>query len=168
MDCFRICKEHPTKKWNKVSVQRLLKRFQEHGSMDRRPGSGRPRTSTTAENEQIVEELIFSQEDRPGTHSSPREIEKHTGIDRSAVRRMVKRKGLSGWRLPEWMIAPLHTVQTLCKICWRKNLANVSLRVMNGPLHHLTVIPLITIFGTRLNWKFKVTGSIKYSKMKMS
>ena len=92
---YRICKEHPTKKWNKVSVQRLLKRFQEHGSMDRRSGSGRLRTSTTAENEQIVEELIFSQEDRPGTHSSPREIEKHTGIDRSAVRRMVKGKDIN-------------------------------------------------------------------------
>ena len=24
---FRTCKEHPTKKWNKISVQRLLNRF---------------------------------------------------------------------------------------------------------------------------------------------
>ena len=39
-------------------------------------------------NERIVGELIFSQEDRPGTHLSPREIEKYTGIDRSVIRRM--------------------------------------------------------------------------------
>ena len=89
----RICKEHPTKKWNFASVHRLLKRFEEHGTMDRRPGSGRPRTVTTPVNEALVEQLICSQEDQPGTHLSPREIQKHTGIDRSAVRRMVKRNG---------------------------------------------------------------------------
>ena len=91
---YRICKEHPTKQWNKVSVQRLLKRFQEHGSMDRRSGSGRPRTAMTEENEAIVEDLICSQEEKPGSHMSPREIEKHTGISRSSIRRMVKKKGL--------------------------------------------------------------------------
>jgi len=32
-----------------------------------------------------VEELIFSQEDVPGTHRSPREIEQITGIARSSV-----------------------------------------------------------------------------------
>ena len=47
----------------------------------------------TPENEQIVGELICSQEDRPGTHLSPRKTDKYTGIDRSAVKRMVKRKG---------------------------------------------------------------------------
>ena len=60
--------------------------------MERRPGSERPRTVTTAENEEMVEELICSQEEKPGTHLSPREIEKYTGISRSSVRRMVKRK----------------------------------------------------------------------------
>ena len=44
---YRICNKHPTKNWNKVSVQRLLNRFNENGSMDKRPGSGRPRTATT-------------------------------------------------------------------------------------------------------------------------
>jgi len=32
-----------------------------------------------------VEELIFSQEDAPGTHISPREIKQITGIARSSV-----------------------------------------------------------------------------------
>ena len=95
---YRICKEHPTKNWNKVSVQRLLNRFKENGSMDRKPGSGRPRTATTAENEEIVEDLICSQEESPGSHMSPREIKKHTGIRRSSVKRIVKRKGLKQFK----------------------------------------------------------------------
>ena len=76
----RICKEHPMKRWNRVSVQRLLQRFKTFGSMERGPGSGRPTTVATPENEEIIEELICSQEDNPGSHMSPREIEKHTGI----------------------------------------------------------------------------------------
>ena len=90
---YRICKEHPNKNWNQVSVRRLLKRFQCYGTLDRRSGSGRPRTVTTEENEMIVEELICSQEENPGTHLSPREIEKETGISRSSIQRMVKRRG---------------------------------------------------------------------------
>ena len=66
--------------------------------MDRRPGSGRPRTATTAENEELAEDLICSQEESPGSHMSPREIEKHTGISRSSVRRIVKRKVLKQFR----------------------------------------------------------------------
>ena len=61
---YQICKEHLTKKWNKVSIQRLLKRFHEHGSMDRRPGSGRPRTAMTEENEAMIEDPICLKERR--------------------------------------------------------------------------------------------------------
>ena len=67
---YRIYKEHPTKKWNKVSVQRLLKRFHEHGSMDKRPRSGRPRTAMMEENEAMIEDLICLQEEKPGSHMS--------------------------------------------------------------------------------------------------
>ena len=66
--------------------------------MDRRPGSGRPRTATTVENEEIVEDLICPQEESPGSHMSPREIKKHTDISRSSVKRMVKRKGLKQFK----------------------------------------------------------------------
>ena len=44
----KICMEHSTKSWNRVSVYRQ-KRFQEDNSMDRRAGSGRQRTITTIE-----------------------------------------------------------------------------------------------------------------------
>ena len=63
---YRICKEHPTKNWNRVSVQRLLNAFKKHSSMDRRHGLGIP------EQQKIIEDLICSQED-PGTHISLRD-----------------------------------------------------------------------------------------------
>ena len=47
----------------------------------------------TPENEEIVEQLICSQEESPGTQMSPREIERHTGIKRSSFVRMVKKNG---------------------------------------------------------------------------
>ena len=95
---YRICQEHPSKNWNRVSVHRLLKRFEKDGSMDRRPGSGRPVTVTTEENEELVGDLICSQEENLGTHLSPREIEKVTSISRTSVRRMIKRRGLKQFK----------------------------------------------------------------------
>ena len=58
---YRICKEHPTKNWNRVSVYRLLKRFKEEDSTDRKTGSGRPRTVTNVQNEELVEEFLLSE-----------------------------------------------------------------------------------------------------------
>ena len=55
---YRICQEHPRKNWNRVSVHRLLRRFEKDGSMDRRPGSRGPVTVTTEENEELVGDLI--------------------------------------------------------------------------------------------------------------
>ena len=75
-NAYKICKEHQTKSWNRVSVYTLLKRFQEDSSMYRRAGSGRHRTITTKENKNLIENLIFSQEDNPGSHMSPRELKK--------------------------------------------------------------------------------------------
>ena len=66
--------------------------------MDRQPGSGRPVTVTAEENEELVGDLIDSQEENPGTHLSPREIEKVNGISRTSVRRMVKRRDLKQFK----------------------------------------------------------------------
>ena len=60
--------------------------------MARRPSSGRFQTTTIPKNEEIVKDLICSQEGSPRSHMSSREIEKHTGISCSSVRRMGKRK----------------------------------------------------------------------------
>ena len=66
--------------------------------MDRQPGSGRPVTVTAEENEELVGDLIDSQEENPGTHLSPREIEKVNSISRTSVRRMVKRRDLKQFK----------------------------------------------------------------------
>jgi len=65
--------QHPTKTWHKWSVQRLINK---EGTMERKKGLGRPRSVTTKENEEIVEQLIYSQKDAPRTHMSPRESRK--------------------------------------------------------------------------------------------
>ena len=56
--------------------------------------SGRPRTATTPENEEAVEEMICSQDDHPGPHVPPKDIAKRLKISQSSVRRMTKRKGI--------------------------------------------------------------------------
>ena len=53
-NAFKFCKEHLTKSWNRISVCRLLKRFNENNSMIRRADSGRQRTITTEENEELI------------------------------------------------------------------------------------------------------------------
>jgi len=69
----------------------LIKRIDETGRTGRKRGSGRPRSARTAVNIQIVNDLICSQEDRPVTSKSPREIEHETDISRSSVRRVAKK-----------------------------------------------------------------------------
>ena len=95
---YRIWQEHPLKNWNRTSVHRLVERFKKNQTMERQPGSGRPKNVTTEENEDLIQSLICSQEEEPGTYMSPREIEKHTGISRSSVKRMVKIRGLKQYR----------------------------------------------------------------------
>ena len=51
--------------------------------MKRQSGSGRPRTARSIENEQMVDEMICSQEDEPGTHISPRNIAEELNISHS-------------------------------------------------------------------------------------
>ena len=49
---YHVCKDHPTKNRDKVSVQRFLSSFKMQGSMNMRPGSGRSRMTTPEENEE--------------------------------------------------------------------------------------------------------------------
>ena len=48
--------------------------------MGRKAGSGRQRTITTEENKNLTENLICSQEENPGSHILPREVEKKTPV----------------------------------------------------------------------------------------
>ena len=63
----KLMKEFPGKNWTEYGLQALLKKIDETGSIERRKGSGRPRSAMTEENIEGVEKLILSQ-DEPGSH----------------------------------------------------------------------------------------------------
>jgi len=53
----RFTDEFLEKSWTKRSVNRLLKKLWDTGTVDRRPGSGRPRSARTEENVETVNDL---------------------------------------------------------------------------------------------------------------
>ena len=65
--------------------------------MDRRAGSGRqqlpPKKMKT-----LIENLICSQQDNPGSHMSPREFEKNIGIIHTFATWMIKKWGLNQFK----------------------------------------------------------------------
>ena len=48
-----------------TSINRLLKKFRNMGTVDRRQGSDRPRSARTDENINQVNDMVLSQEDQP-------------------------------------------------------------------------------------------------------
>ena len=76
----RLIKEFPNKKWSKSSVEDFQKRLRTTGSIERAPGSGRPRMTCTAENIDAVGDLVQSQENQPQTHRFTRQISRELRI----------------------------------------------------------------------------------------
>jgi hypothetical protein len=70
-------------------LKTLLKKLRQTGNTDRKKGSGRPKSTRTEENINAVEELILSQENKPQTHSTTRQIARLTGVSQSSVTRIV-------------------------------------------------------------------------------
>ena len=89
-------------------VKRLLKRFKDSCSINRKEGLGRPGSVITEENTHLVEELTFSQEEALRTHPVPRQNAKKTGISCSSIKRMIKKKNLlliqKNKKFPKWMM----------------------------------------------------------------
>ena len=54
----KICQEFPNKGWNYFSVSYHIKKVQETGNSDRRPGSGRPNSVSTPETFEHVRKSI--------------------------------------------------------------------------------------------------------------
>ena len=77
-----------------MAVHNLIKKIKETGSTDRRKGSGRSVTATTEENASILEELVYSQEDEPGTHNPIKQMAPWISISKSSVHHLVKKKNL--------------------------------------------------------------------------
>jgi len=61
------------------------------GTVERKVGSGRRRSARTTQNIDAVEDLIISQEDKPRTHRSTRQIARETGVSQSSVVRIVNK-----------------------------------------------------------------------------
>ena len=85
----KIVTDHPEFDWNVNTIKKLLKKIDETGSVDRKEGSGRPRSVRVDENIKQVGEMISSQDSNPGTHSTPSEISLELDISRSSVRRII-------------------------------------------------------------------------------
>jgi inhibitor of nuclear factor kappa-B kinase subunit alpha len=99
---------YPDRKWSLTSIKRICKMIDTTGSaLERKPGSGRPKTVRTTENIARVEELICSQEDKPGTSKSTRQVAREIGISQTSVRRIAKADiGLSSFkRMPVQVIS---------------------------------------------------------------
>ncbi len=86
----KLLKEFPNRGWTLGGLGDLLKKLDETGSVRRKVGSGGSRTVRTEENIDEVLTAILSQEDKPGTHETPAQIAKNTGISLSSVRRIIK------------------------------------------------------------------------------
>jgi len=57
--------EFANKGWMTSTINRLLKKFSDMGSVDRRQGSDRPRSARTNENMNQVNDMVLSHEDQP-------------------------------------------------------------------------------------------------------
>jgi len=78
--------EFPEKSWTKCGVNKLLKKLWDTSTVDRWPGSGRPRSARTEENVETVNDVILSQEDKPQIHRTVCEILQEAGIHRYAFK----------------------------------------------------------------------------------
>ena len=59
-----------------------------HSTIDRCPRSSRFNSVRTTDNIVVVQDLIYSQNDVPHTHKSPREIKRQTNISNSSILRI--------------------------------------------------------------------------------
>ena len=128
---------YPTKNWGLSTLQTICRRIDMTGSaVDRKMGSGRPKSARSASNIAKVQQVICSQEDAPGTSKSTRQVAAEVGISRRSVGRIAKHDlQLSSFkRMPVQVItnATKHKRLTRCQAL----------------LRHLTMQKAKTVFFT--------------------
>ena len=89
---YKIWKDHSLKNWTYTSVKKILKRLKDSGTINRKEGSGQPRSVTTEENTDLIKELVCPQEEALYTRLGPHKIAEKTGISRFSIRRMIKKE----------------------------------------------------------------------------
>ena len=82
-----ICRHFRDKVSRIRTVNRAIKRLADMENIYHQKGSGRPVTKTNAHYTGIVEDLIQSQEEKRGNHSSRRKIATQIGVSVSSVNR---------------------------------------------------------------------------------
>lgn len=85
----RLLQEFPDKGWSKGGLDKLIKKIDETGTVDRKPGSGRPRSVRTEEFIPPVNQRTISDPERPHTHASQRQIAQELGISKTSVHRII-------------------------------------------------------------------------------
>jgi len=81
----KLLKEFLQKNWMKAGLDSLITNLRSTGDIVRKQGSGRPWSTRTDEALAEVADLVLSQEDKPQTHRSVRQISCATGISRTTV-----------------------------------------------------------------------------------
>ena len=71
----KFVKEFPDRNWSLSSLNKLLKKIDHTGTVDRKPGSGKTHKTRTAQNVDAVDELVLSQENAPGTRRTVRQLD---------------------------------------------------------------------------------------------
>ena len=80
----QLVREFPSKGWNVGSVYELLQKLRVTGTVDRRPCSGRRRSARTADNVDLVDELVLSQEDN--RRQSVKSLVRRAFIDKKIIK----------------------------------------------------------------------------------
>ena len=71
---------------DKRRIGQAVKEDSRNRATDQKAGSGRPKSIRIVENIEVIDELAQSQEnEEPGSHDTPREIEFQTGIPTAAL-----------------------------------------------------------------------------------
>ena len=86
----RILNDYPEYEQNLNGLKKLLKKLYETGDVARKECSRRPKSICMKENIKLVEKIILSQEDQPGTHSAPKEIARELNIDHRSESRIIE------------------------------------------------------------------------------
>ena len=104
---------YPLKDWKLATLQKICRRIDQRGSaVERKVGSGRPKSARTVENIAKVEDLICSQESQPGTSKSTRQVASEVGISEASVRRISKRD----LRLSSFKRVPVQVISDATKL----------------------------------------------------
>jgi len=81
----KFIREFPNKNWSLSSLNKLLTKIDQTGSVDCKPGSGKKHMIRIAQNVDSVEELVLSQKSALGTDKTIHQIAKETGISKAKL-----------------------------------------------------------------------------------